>query len=110
AERRGPVAEHVEAETARGAVLQRLDLVALELGDEAAAVADEVVVVGPPLGDLVERLARTEVSGARDAGLRQQLDRAVDGRETDPRVLAPGRRQQIFQGDVPRGAQEGVDD
>ena len=66
--------------------------------------------MGAPLGDLVERLPRAEVAGGGDAGLLQQLDGAVDGREADARVLAPGRRQQILERDVARRAQERVDD
>ena len=50
------VAEDVEPQTARGRILQRLDLVVLELDDEAAAVADQMVVVRPPFGHLVQRL------------------------------------------------------
>src|SRR5256885_10510118 len=37
------VAQHVETQRARGPVLQLLDLVALELHDVAAALADQVV-------------------------------------------------------------------
>ena len=104
------VAEDVEPEPARGRILQLLDLVVLELDDEAAAVADQMVVVGPPFGDLVQRLTGTEVARRRDAGLLEQLDRPVDRRQADARMLAPRRRQQILQRDVPRRTQKRVDD
>src|SRR4026209_2871560 len=74
------VAEDIEPEPARGRILQRLDLVVLELDDEAAAVADQMVVVRPPFGDLVQRLTGAEVARRRDAGLLQQLDGPVDRR------------------------------
>ena len=67
------MAEDIETEPARGRVLQRLDLVALELLDEAAALADQVVVVRAPFRDLVQRLPGPEVPRRRDARLLQQL-------------------------------------
>ena len=91
-------------------VLQLLNLVALELDDEAAGVADQVIVVGAPLGHLVQRLPGTEVARLGDARLLQQLDGAVDGRQADARVLAARRGEQILQRHVPRRAQEGIDD
>src|SRR4051812_16980239 len=104
------MAEHVESETARGRVLQCLDLVALELLNEAAALADEVIVVRAPFRDLVQRLARPEVPRRRDPCLLQQLDRPVDRRQADPRVLAARLREQILERDVAGRAQERVDD
>src|SRR4051812_33879386 len=104
------MAENVESEPPRRRILKRLDLVALELLDEAAALTDQVVVVRPPFRDLVQRLAGPEVARGRDARFLQQLDRAVDRRQAHARMLAPRLRQQILQRDVARGAQERVDD
>src|SRR6185295_4436584 len=104
------VAENVESMPPRGRVLQHLDLVVLELDDEAAALADQVVVVGAPLGDLVKRLPRPKMVCLRDARFLEQLDRAVDRRQPDPRVLETRRRQQILQRHVAGRAQERIDD
>src|SRR5678816_29272 len=104
------MAKHVEPESSRGRVLQRLDLVALELLDEPAALADQVVVVRASFRDLVQRLARPEVPRRRDPGLLQQLHGSVDRRQTDARVLPARRRQQILQRHVTGAAQERVHD
>ena len=96
-----PVAEHVEAVALGQVVLQLLDLVVLELDDETAGVADQVIVVGAPLGDLVQRLAGAEVAGLGDPRLFQQLDGAIDRRQADAGVLPARRRQEILQRHVP---------
>src|SRR3954465_5428386 len=104
------MSKNIESEAARGRVLERLDLVALELLDEAAALADEVVVVRPPFRDLVQGLSWPEVPRGCDARFLEQLDRPVHRRQAHPRMLASRLRQQILQCDVARRAQEGVDD
>ena len=83
-----PVAKHVEPQLLSDAVLQLFDLVALELGDETAALADQVIVVGAPLGDLVQSLAGTEVPRGRDARFFQQLHRPVHRGQPNARMLA----------------------
>ena len=105
-----PVAEHVEAHPPRGGLLQALDLVALELDDVAALLADQVIVVGAPLRHLVQRVPRLEVPRGRQARLLEQLDRAIDGRQPHSRVGVARQFEQILQGHVARRAQERVDD
>ena len=62
------VTHDLEAAKALGdAILQALDLAVLELEDEAAAGADEVVVV--VAGDLVARLAVAELARVRSSSI-----------------------------------------
>src|SRR4029079_14944141 len=72
------VPEHREAaEPERDLVLQALDLIILELEDEAALHADQVIVV--VADDLVARLAVAELSLDGEPRVDQQLERAVHG-------------------------------
>ena len=70
-------------------VLGRLDHLALELDDAAAAHADQVVVV--LVRDLVAGDAVFEGTFDRETRLAEDLHRAVDGREADVRVRARTR-------------------
>src|SRR5687768_7804095 len=72
-----PVAQHREAAESLGdLLLKAFDLVVLELEDEAALHADQVVVVISD--DLVACLAIAELALDGEARVDQQLERAVD--------------------------------
>src|SRR5256712_353924 len=74
------VAPHHEAEEATDAVLEALQLLARELDDLAAALADDVVVVlALALDRLEARLAGVGVALRREPGPPAPLERAVDG-------------------------------
>src|SRR6187200_642901 len=71
-----PVAEHGEVAEPRGdLLLQALDLVVLELEDQPALHADQVIVVISD--DLVPGLAVAELALDGDAAVDEQLERAV---------------------------------
>src|SRR5690606_14229166 len=81
------VVGHLEAVGARHPLLERFDLLVLELDDGPALGANEVVVVIVG-GDFVARLpVATEVAGLGQAALGEQAERAVHRRLRDPRVL-----------------------
>src|SRR5437879_2544878 len=101
------VAPHHEAEEATDAVLEALQLLARELDDLAAALADDVVVVlALPLDRLEARLAVVEVALGSEPDLFEQLERAVDGGVADAGVHLLDRRVELLDGEVPRGAEE----
>ena len=104
------VPQDVEPQSTGRRVLQSLDLLALELRDEPALLTDEVVVVRPPLCDLVQGLSGSEMTGGGDAGLLEQLHGAIDRGQADGGMFSPGRRQQIFQRHVTGRAKKGVHD
>src|SRR5215475_12305479 len=92
------VAKDAEAAELRGhGFLQALDLVVLELEDEPALHADEMVVVRA--GDLVARLSVLELARARDAAVEEELERAVHGRVADPRVALADAREKLVDRD-----------
>src|SRR5687768_15652915 len=72
-----------EAVLARDVLLQTLDLVVLELDDRPTVHADQVVVVRLP--HLVPREPVLEAALGRDPRLREEAQRAVDGREAHGR-------------------------
>src|SRR5262245_30744834 len=79
------VPQHLEAaQPDRHLLLQALDLVVLELEDEIALHADQVVVMGA--ADLVARLAVVELARAGDPAVEQEAQRAVHRRVADARV------------------------
>src|SRR2546425_5353551 len=101
------VAPHHEAEEATDAVLEALQLLARELDDLAAALADDVVVVlALALDRLEARLAVVEVALGSEPDLLEQLERAVDGGVADAGVHLLDRRVELLDGEVPRGAEE----
>ena len=80
-----PVVDQPVAELARDLGLQALDLLGLELDHFAGAQVDQMVVVR--VGDLlVARAAVAEIVPLDDAGILEQLDGAVDGRDRDALV------------------------
>src|SRR5687767_4703042 len=88
------VPDDLEAAQAIGdPVLQALDLVILELEDQAAAGTDEVIVV--LAGDLVARLPVAELALVREAAVDQELERAIDGGVADPLVALAHPAEQL---------------
>ena len=101
------MAPNHEAEEATDAVLEALQLLARELDDLAAALADDVVVVlALALDRLEARLAVVEVALGSEPDLLEQLERAVDGGVADAWVHLLDRRVELLDGEVPRGAEE----
>ena len=85
--------DHGEAaEPHRDALLQALDLVVLELEDQAALGADQVIVV--IADDLEPRLAVPELALDRQPALDQELERPVDGGVADL-GLAPADARRV---------------
>src|SRR5437867_7041599 len=106
-----PVAADDEAEEAADALLQALELLAGELHDLAAALADDVVVVLLiVLHRLVTRLPVVEVALGGQAALLEQLEGAVHGRVPDARVHAPDGGVELLDGEVALGAEEDAGD
>src|SRR5262249_13364912 len=96
-----PVPAHDEAEEAGDLLLEALQLVARELDDLAAALADDVVVVLLLLLDrFVARLAVVEVALGREAALLQELEGAIHRRVADARVHPLDRAVQLLDGEV----------
>ncbi len=89
---------------------ERLDVGAEELGRAVTGVADEVEVPRMPIGRLEARAAFAEVDLAGDAGADHPLQRAVDRRAADPRILAADEVAQIVRAEVPLLAQEDAED
>src|SRR5262245_56256095 len=103
------MAEHGEAaEPLRDLVLQHLDVIVLELEDEAALHADQVIVM--IADDLVARLAVAELALDRETAVDEQLERAVDGRVADARLALANFREELVDRDVIARAQELLDD
>src|SRR2546422_3758225 len=101
------VASHHEAEEAPDAVLEALQLLARELDDLAAALADDVVVVlALGLDRLEARLAVVEVTLGGEPDLLEQLERAVDGGVADSRVHLLDRRVELLDREVPRSPEK----
>jgi hypothetical protein len=67
-------------------LLQTLNLAVLEFHDFPATRADEMVVV-PFMRDIVILGLRAEVTGLSQAGLAEQIQRSVDCRKAQVRVL-----------------------
>src|SRR5207244_9118406 len=87
-----PVAADREAEEASDPLLQPLELVAGELDDLPAALADDVVVMLVLALDRLEaRLTVVEVALGGQTDIVQELERAVDRRVTHSGVRLPDR-------------------
>src|SRR5206468_8272426 len=85
-----PVPAHDETEKARDPLLLALELLAVELDDLAAALADDVVVVlRRLLTGLIACLAVLEVALGGEPALLEQLERPIDGRIPHPRIRLP---------------------
>ena len=83
--------DQLVAELAGDLALQPLDLFGLELDDFAAAQVDQMIVMR--LGDLlVARAALAKIMARDDAGILEQLDGAIDGRDRDVLVDPAQRR------------------
>ena len=78
-----------EAEALGDRLLQLLYLIVAELDHVAAAQVDQVVVMLFGNG-LVARAAGAEIMAGDDAGVLEQLDRAIDGGDRDPGVHRRG--------------------
>src|SRR5262245_1690935 len=103
------MAEHGEAAEPKGdLVLQALDLVVLELEDEAALHADQVIVM--VADDLVASRAVAELALDGEPGIDQQLERAVHGGVADLGLTLAHLEQQLIDRDVVARAQELLDD
>jgi hypothetical protein len=94
-----PVSQQAKSVLLRDRVLRVFDHLALELDDLAAARADQVIVV--VVFDLVARDPIPEVALLREAGLAEQLHRAIDGREADVGILFSERLEQVLARHVP---------
>ena len=74
-----------EAEALGDRLLQALDLLVAEFDHLAGAEIDQVIVVD--VGNrLVAAAALAEIVAGDDAGILEELDRAVDGGDRDPRI------------------------
>src|SRR5262245_29368209 len=103
------VAQHGEAAEPLGdALLQALDLVVLELEDQAALHADQVIVV--VADDLVARLAVAELALDGEAAVDQELERPVDRGVADLGLALAHLEEQLVDRDVLAGAKELLDD
>jgi exodeoxyribonuclease VII small subunit len=103
------MAQDREAAEAFGdAILEALDVVVLELEDETAFDADEMVVV--IADDLEARLAIAELALDREAAVDEQLERSVDGRVTDARVTLADFGEELVDRDVIARAEKLLDD
>src|SRR5438128_8827536 len=106
-----PVAPHDKAEKTSDAFLQPLELLARELDDLPAALADDVIVLLLiVLHRLVARLPIVEVALGREPALLQQLEGAVHGRVSDTRIHAPHGCVELFHREMPLGAEEDARD
>src|SRR5262249_51720648 len=81
------VADEAEAQIARHALLQALDLLVAELDHLAAFDIDQMVVVAARCL-LVATAASPKVVPLQEAILREELDGAVDGRKRDAGIHA----------------------
>src|SRR5215470_9859050 len=105
------VAADDEAEKAPDPLLQALELLARELDDLAAALADDVVVMlGLLLDRLVAGLAIVEVPLGGETTLLHQLERPVDGRVPHPRVHLPDRLVELLDREMPLRGEEHLRD
>src|SRR2546428_2457368 len=98
-----------EPDVGRDLVLDALDLRVRELEDVAARLADEVVVVGA-LVLALEAALPVEGQLLGQARRLQQLQRAVHGGAADVRAPLLDELVEVVHGEVPLGAEEGVQD
>src|SRR5262249_37517621 len=106
-----PVTAHDEAEEARDPLLELLELLAVELDDLPAALADDVVVMLlGGLGGLVAGLPVVEVTLVRQPAFLEQLEGPVDRRIADARVHLLHGRVQLLDREVLARAEEGARD
>src|SRR3954462_9851748 len=103
------MAQHREAAEPLGdAILQALDLVVLELEDEAALHADQVIVV--VADDLVACLAIAELALDGEAAIDEQLEGPVDRGIADLGLALANLEEELVDRDVLMGAEELLDD
>jgi hypothetical protein len=79
--------------------LETLDFLILELHDFSAAGADQVVMVALVRDVVVLRLG-AEVAGLGQARFAEQIQRAVNGRQSDVRVFLGQQAVHLLGGDV----------
>ncbi len=84
-----------EAQLLGHAALQLLDFLVAELDHLAGLDIDQMVVVG--IGHLlIARAAVAEIVALQDAGILEQLDRAIDGGDGDMRIDGGGAAVQFL--------------
>jgi len=105
------MAHHLKAaQPTRDLVLHALQVLIVELDDEAALLADHVIVVLGVAGHLVAGLAVAELAGRGQTAGGQELERTIDGCVAHARMPAAHARQQLLDRNVALAAQEDVDD
>src|SRR5262249_5119310 len=82
----------------------------LELLNAAAFHADEMIVMGVAVGELVASEAVAELLLVRDAAFREHLHGPVDGGVADARIHRAHPLEQAIERDVLPAAEEGFDD
>ena len=80
---------------------QRFDVRAQKFERLRAGLADQMEVPRVAVGVLEAEPALAEVHLPGDAGVHHPLQRAIDRRAADPRVLAADERDEIFRAEVP---------
>jgi hypothetical protein len=100
------VMRRLETEFASDALLLGLDEFVVELNDQTALRADQVVVMPLPVVILVAQMTVVELLAACNTALDQQLHRAVNSRESERRVLRAGALIYLPDGQVSGGFQK----
>ena len=100
----------LKAKVARHLILQVLDVGRKKLDDLAALSTDHMVVVFVIVMMLVIGLVIAKSDLTRQAGLGQELKRAVNGRKADGRVFFVHQAVEVFTCKMLLGAQEYLED
>ena len=100
----------LEAITSRKIVLKIFDPGLFELDNFAALDADEMIVVRCLIGELVARETVIEAALVGDTALGEELERAIDGRVSDPRILRADLAEQLFDAHVIWRLEKRLDD
>ncbi len=104
------VMQRLEFVAANYFVLKLFDLFVVKLYQRAALSADEVIVMLVLVFVLVERAPVVKFKFASQPALLQQLQCAIDGRESDRWIFRFDNRIQVFAGDVPLGVEKDIED
>src|SRR5439155_25043494 len=80
---------------------ERLDVRAQKLGRPVAGGADEMKMPWMAVRGLESRVALAEIDLSRDAGADHPLQRSIDGRAADARILAVDEVRQIVRARMP---------
>lgn len=100
----------LKSKVVRHLVLKRFDLLGKEFDHLAAFGADHVIVMSVFEMMLVIGLVVAEPNLASKAGLGKELERAVNSRMADRRILLLHEEIEIFAGQVVLGTQENLHD